>query len=325
MDRKKKRIGIILIIALAAVIILIALLLRTCSARGDDWDDSQSQEDLGEIVYEGKHYRYNIDLTNILFMGIDSESGIDIGNTPGEAGQADCIMIVTLDKSTKKATVIQIPRDTMTEVDIYNSAGHKTGTVSSQIATQYGYCIGGKSSCFAVKQTLTELLYELPIDAYLAMDYAGIAPFNDAVGGVPIDMSEDYTRVDPAFKKGAKVTLTGDQAHKFVRWRDTGQDFSNNDRMRRQTEYLPAFIGQLRAVRKEKKDFEKQLTSLAKKYMQTDITAEEAEAFSEYELDMSRVQYLPGESAKGEIYEEFHVDETELQKMLIEKFYIPVD
>ena len=44
-----------------------------------------------------------------------------------------------------------------------------------------------------------------------------------------------------------------------------------------------------------------------------------------YSLDpitRSDIQRLPGEIKKGEVYEEFYLDDEALQKMLIETFYI---
>lgn len=52
--------------------------------------------------------------------------------------------------------------------------------------------------------------------------------------------------------EGAAVTLTGDQALKFTRYRDTEKDFSNNSRMERQKQYLVNFMGQ--AVKAMKSD-----------------------------------------------------------------------
>ena len=60
------------------------------------------------------------------------------------------------------------------------------------------------------------------------------------------------TQVDPSFAEGSAVTLTGDQALKFTRYRDTEKDFSNNSRMERQKQYLVNFMGQ--AVKAMKAD-----------------------------------------------------------------------
>lgn len=88
--------------------------------------------------------------------------------------------------------------------------------------------------------------------SYVALNMNAVAMINDAVGGVTVTVPEDMTQVDPSFAEGAAVTLTGDQALKFTRYRDTEKDFSNNSRMERQKQYLVNFMGQ--AVKAMKAD-----------------------------------------------------------------------
>ncbi len=323
MERKSKGKKVLLLVLFLLVCLVVAWVLKNVLKEPEaEWDDDQSQIDINQITYEGKRYSYNTNLINILFLGVDNTDMLTEDNLPGEAGQSDCIMILTLDKEKKEGRIIQIPRDTMTEIDLYDTSGNYSTTVTEQIATQYAYSIGGKSSCFATKKTVSELLYDLPIDGYLAMEYSSIAIVNDAIGGVEITVPKDYTMIDPAFEKGATLKLTGEQAHDYVRWRDTNASFSNNDRMERQVQYIPALINTIRDYVGEDGDYYKKLYSLVEKYMLTDLSEDEINALAEYELITSDIQYLPGEGKKGEKYEEFYVDEKKLQKMLIEMFYI---
>jgi len=322
-ERRSKGKKVLLLILFLLVCLIVAWVLKNVLKEPEaEWDDDQSQMDINQITYEGKQYSYNTNLINILFLGVDNTDMLTEDNLPGEAGQSDCIMILTLDKEKKEGRILQIPRDTMTEVDLYDASGNYSTTVTEQIATQYAYSIGGKSSCFATKQTVSELLYELPIDGYLAMEYSSIAIVNDAVGGVTITVPQDYTMIDPAFEKGATLKLTGEQAHSYVRWRDTNASFSNNDRMERQVGYIPALIETIQNHVGEDGNYYKSLYPLVEKYMITDLSEDEINALAEYKLNTSDVQYLPGEGKKGEKYEEFHVNEKKLQKMLIEMFYI---
>ena len=323
MERRSKGKKVLLLILFLLVCILVVWVLKEVLKEPEaEWDDSQSQVDINQITYEGKQYSYNTNLINILFLGVDNTDMLTEDNLPGEAGQSDCIMILTLDKEKKEGRIIQIPRDTMTEVDLYDTSGNYSTTVTEQIATQYAYSIGGKSSCFATKKTVSELLYDLPIDGYLAMEYSSIAIVNDAIGGVEITVPEDYTMIEPAFEKGATLKLTGKQAHAYVRWRDTNASFSNYDRMDRQVQYIPALIDTIQNHVGEDGNYYKTLYPLVEKHMITDLSEDEINALAEYELITSDVQYLPGEGKKGKEYEEFYVDEKKLQKMLIETFYI---
>lgn len=323
MEGRRRGKKVLLVIFLFLMCLLVVRVLQSIFTEPEaEWDDSQSQEDINRITYEGKQYNYNRNLINILFMGIDNTDMLTEEHLPGETGQSDCLMLLTLDKETKQGHILQIPRDTMTEVDLYDAGGNYSTTVTEQIATQYAYSIGGKSSCFATKKTVSELLYDLPIDGYLAMEYSSIAIVNDAIGGVTITIPQDYTMIDPAFEKGVTVKLTGEQAHDYVRWRDTNASFSNNERMERQVQYIPALIDTIQSHVGEDGNYYKTLYPLVEEHMITDLGEDEINALAEYELITSDVQYLPGEGKKGEKYEEFYVDEKKLQKMLIETFYI---
>ena len=82
-------------------------LLRGCSDdREPIWDDNLSQSSISEITYDGKQYRYNHNLINILYLGIDNNDVIRNDMMPGNAGQTDCIMILSLNKETKQAKIV---------------------------------------------------------------------------------------------------------------------------------------------------------------------------------------------------------------------------
>lgn len=321
-QRSKKKILLLVLAFLLLAGIAILIWQDSESKPEEEWDDSLSQSSIGQITYDGKQYSYNNDLTNILFLGIDNSSGMKDDNMPSEAGQSDCIILLTLDKSKKEARILQIPRDTMTEVDVYNVGGYLFTTLQAQIATQYAYHIGGASSCMATKKTVSELLYDLPIDGYLAMDYTNIATVNDAIGGVEITVPQDYTMINPAFTEGTTLRLMGEQAHDYVRWRDTNQSFSLYDRMDRQVQYILAMLDTLQIYVKENKNDYTGLYSIVEENMVTNLSEDQIEKLIGYQLDAENIEILPGEAKKGEIYEEFYVNEEKLQKMLIEMFYI---
>ena len=318
--RKRKFIFFVLLLIVAFVAIR---WMKGCSLNKEEiWDDTLSQSSINEITYNGQQYCYNNNLINILYLGIDNYDIIRNDMMPGDAGQTDCIMVLSLNKETKQAKIIQIPRDTMTEIDIYNRSGEVFKTVTEQIATQYAYCTGGTNSCWATKRTISEMLYDLPIDAYLAMDMASISLVNDAVGGVTLTIPRDYTMIDPEFQEGATLTLKGDQAYDYVHWRDTNASFSNNDRMERQIQYIPAMIDTIRSNAELEGNYYDVIYPLVEKYMITDLQEDEINELAKYELSVSDIQRLPGEGKKGEVYEEFYLDDEKLQKMLIETFYI---
>ena len=196
------------------------------------------------IDYEGKKYIYNEDLINILFLGIDTTDTLDKFSEPANAGQSDAIFILTLNKVTKEASILQINRNAMTEIDIYNKSGQVIKSVDAQVTLQYAYGTGGSQSCWASSNTISEMLYELPIDGYFTMNISGINKINDALGGVDIEMPCDYTEIDPSMASGAVVHIEGNLAERFVRYRR--MEFNSvKDRMERQVLYVTALMDKL--------------------------------------------------------------------------------
>ncbi|MCH1982962.1 LCP family protein [Ruminococcus sp. OA3] len=273
------------------------------------------------VTYHGQTYEYNRELTNILFMGVDKKEEVTLQDTPGTAGQADCIMILSLDEKTQTGKVLQISRDTMTDVDIYDVNGNFYTSVEAQIATQYAYGNGEKSSCWAMEKTVSELLYELPIDAYISLNIDSISTLNDAVGGVTLTIPEDYTEVDPAFVQGTVVTMTGEQAERYVRYRDTNVTGSNNGRMQRQVQYITALVQALKSTAGAEGSYYERFSSFLKPYMVTDMNAQQIDSFANYDFKSEETQYLPGEVRKGAEHDEFYVDEENLYDLLLKTFY----
>ncbi len=291
----------------------------------EDMQSSQTTDDT--VVYNGEEYKYNDQLMNILFMGVDKRDEFEEHANPSTGGQADCVMILSLNKETKEANILQISRDSMTDVDIYDTNGNYYTTVFEQLADQYSYGNGMETSCWAMKKTVGELLFGLPIDGYLALNLEGISTMNNAVGGVTITVPEDYTAIDPAFAKGATLTLTGEQAERYVRYRDTTEFASNNGRMQRQVQYIPALIAKIREmVGSSGGDYYDAFYPIMSSYMITDLTADQMNEMADYHLQTDHVRYVPGniqlgQGRDGKVHEQYYVDDEGLRIMLLDMFY----
>ena len=329
-NKKIKTVLLSLCAILLAIVLLLAIasmLEKKTSQSGKTQDSgssgevvSQSDSSHNTIVYEGNTYEYNSNLENYLFLGVDTKEEVVLQDTPGTAGQADCIMILSMDKETREGRILQISRDSMTDVDLYDANGNYYTTINAQIATQYAYGNGKDTSCWAMKKTVSELLYGLPLDGYISLNIEGIRAMNDAVGGVTITIPEDYTFIDPAFVEGSQITLTGEQAERYVRYRDINQQGSNNGRMKRQVQYIPALISEIREQAGSSGDFYGTYQNILAPYMVTDMSVDQINRLSDYALS-DEVAYVPGEAVPGEQNEEFVVNEEELKELLIKMFY----
>lgn len=274
-----------------------------------------------KVYYNGQTYAYNYDLLNILFLGVDKKDALVEHSNPGTAGQTDSIMLISLNTVSKEVNILQISRDTMTAVEKYDSLGQPMGKETEQIALQFAYGNGKEFSGIITRDTVSNLLFGAPIDNYLAIDIAGIKALNNAIGGVEITIPEDYTAIDPAFEKGKTLKLSGEQAEKYVRYRDTSVTGSNNGRMERQAQFIPALIDGLRKNMGNNTDFYEHFFPVVKDYMVTDLSAQRINSLGEYELDTNNIYVVPGEVVAGAEHDEFYVNDDELQEILIKMLY----
>lgn len=256
--KKKRSIGQILRRILAAMIILVILVVAAffivraigkSSLFGSDVNmknavngaDIQNNGDL--VIYKGHKYRYNKNVTSILFMGIDREkiNSDEKFLKENGAGQADSLFLAVLDTSAKKLTLLSIPRDIMADMKTYDAKGKYDGSATAQLCLAYAYGDGKEKSCTNTVETVSKVLYGIPIDSYMSINLSAISVLNDAIGGVNVQVIGDLTSADPALKEGDNVTLLGDQAETYVRTREHEPLDANMERMQRQRQYVAAY------------------------------------------------------------------------------------
>ena len=284
----------------------------------------------GQILVDGEVYEYNQELVTFLFMGIDSHSGISQIKIPGKAGQADALILAVMNPTTEEIQIINVNRDSITDIEIYDTAGVYMGKERGQITLQYAYGDGREKSCELMEQAVSELFYGIPIHGYVALDILAIANLNDAVGGVEVTVDEDVAVYMPEWNVGSKVTLQGEEALYYVRHRaaETQELGTNLRRIERQKEFMTAFVQKLKEKTKGNITFPLSLYDDVKKNMVSSISIEEmtylASMALDYKFSLNSMRGMTGESVMGENSEEFHVNDADLKQMIIEVFYAPV-
>ena len=214
---KQSKAGMILAVI---VIILVALLgigyflwQQTQGVMKTGTSEEQSETastaaDQNTVEYEGNTYKYNDHLSNYLFMGIDSTEEVSEMESQQDAGQADSIYVVSLDRATEQVQVLSIPRDTITEIEVFNPSGTSLGMTDNHINLQYAYGDGKEESCELMKTAVSKLLHDLPIQGYYSMNISGISEIGKLVGDVEIVVPDDsLEEYDPYFKEGATVVI----------------------------------------------------------------------------------------------------------------------
>ena len=196
------------------------------------------------VEYQGKRYRYNENMRNILLMGIDSNQNPD--SAAGEHDQADVVVLAALDLASDKMTLINLSRDTVCNIQVPDQNGELTRLLNTQLALSYAYGDGQYGSCEMTRDAVSNIFYGLPIQGYGAYYMNGIAQLNDAVGGVTVNVIDDFPFwALPECRNmlgGQDVTLTGEQAVAYIRCRLEEQVDANQLRMRRQKQYMLALI-----------------------------------------------------------------------------------
>lgn len=292
-------------------------------------------EDDGEIViYNGQRYRYNENITSVLCMGIDREGWNEEENVIGTSGQADMLMLAILDTQSGRVKLWNISRDSMVDVDIYDTEGNFAKTESMQLCLAFAYGDGKEGSCQNTLRSVSRLLYGMPVQSYAALDMDAIVPLNDAVGGVEVTIHEEDI-LPGGFVPGTTMLLQGEEARAYVQSRrtelpDEALD-SNNNRMDRQKQYMMNFIQ--KALQQTKQDISTPVklfqVAMEGDNMVTNLTVSRvsylASIFKNVNFSEESFQTVPGEVVKGESYAEYHVDDQALYEMILDTFYLKED
>lgn len=273
------------------------------------------------IVRDGVKYFPRQDITTVLIMGID-EYGEVKEFAPNTAGSVDMVAILTFDEKSQSVNVLSLNRDTMMPIQMLDMNGKPNGSFVGQLAYAHKYGTGLEDSCENTKWVVSNFLYGIKIDYYLSMNMDVISILNDAVGGVTVNVVDDFSSIDPAITKG-EVTLRGDQAVTFVRSRKGLGDQLNVSRMERQRVYMDAFLKALRAKTESSDSFALKAYADVSPYIVTDISSNVFSGMLQRYSDYSLAELVipEGENVLGEQYMEFHVDEEKLDEVILRLFY----
>lgn len=297
-------------------------------------DENAIVYDDSTILYNGILYEYNPNVTGILFMGIDREKLIESDNI-GTNGQADTIILATVDTQTGKTVLTGIPRDTITGIDLYSVSGEFLKTENKQICLAYAYGDGKTTSCENTVKAVCELLHGMPINSYLSADYSLVSKLTDTFGGINVIPNETFDSQKAnyatiySFQKGQITKLTGDNALPFLKYRGNNAD-SSYLRLERQMNYLNNLVD--KAIDNTKNDIRFPLTIYNKFSKETvsnlsadKITFITSSIFSNRAAVEIEFKNLKGEQIIGESgYAEFYPDENKLFELVLELFYQPV-
>lgn len=151
----------------------------------------------------------------------------------------DTILVASLDSINNRASVMSIPRDTMSNV---NRNVKKINAA---------YSIGAKNGKGNIKKLKDEVsdLMGFEVDNYVVVNLKAFEELIDAIGGVTIDVPRNMNYDDPYqnlhihINKGVQ-TLNGEQAIGFVRYR-SGYAEGDIGRVKAQQLFIEALVNQV--------------------------------------------------------------------------------
>lgn len=293
----------------------------------DNFDMDEVYLNQPEVFWNGKKYKRNTYIKAILCIGVDRKNAMTEYKELGEAGQADGIYVLAHDTARNQLKILMVPRDTITEISILSADGSERMKQTDHLLMAYAYGDGREVSCENMVDSVSTLFHGLQIDSYIASSLSVIGELNDAVGGVTVTVpTPGMEKADPAFIEGETVTLKGEQAEKFVRYRDIEIDHSAIFRMNQQKEYMARFFDALRQKTKQDSRIVENLFSLMEGYMITDM---EKEQYLKLALDVvesdgvseGAFYMVPGTDVTTDAFDEFHADEEQMIQVLLDMFY----
>ena len=281
------------------------------------------------IDKNGVAYNYRDDIISILLMGVDymNDERNWYYETVSNGGNADVMALVILNTNTFDFTILYIPRDTMADVIAMDAKGNYIDTIHTNISTAHSYGDGKELSCQLTADAVSQLLYGVPVNRYVSLDYDALYTLNNIVGGLKVTFNDDYININTSYTKGRTVTMNSQQMRQFMTYRNINEVSGAYDRGVRNMVILKALFDQCKdeiaADPTVALDFMSQLSS----YLTTDLDLSEitflARNIGKMNFNSDTIVKLPGEAVMGAKYAEFYPDEQWLHDFVADTFCVP--
>lgn len=310
-------------IALSVILVVLALLFAA-----ELFENSRSQYTGAApsldhaLTHNGSEYVLKDNIETVLVLGLDKFESDNIQSYNNDK-QADFLMLFVIDTKAETYKAIHLNRDAMVEMNVLGVAGDKIGTVTKQLALSHTYGNGREVSCRNAANAVSNMLMGAEIDHYVSVTMDAVCTYNDFVGGVAVEVLDDFTGIDSSLVKGETVTLTGEQALRYVRSRYGLDDPTNNSRMTRQKQYLEALHDKTNELIAGDETFISKAALAVADYIVSDCSGNRLESLlqkiSEYEPDA--LLDITGETVMGDEYIEFYPNEDSVKEIVIQCFY----
>ena len=319
MKKNRKRLLLILDLLLVLLIVGGVFLFQKRSEareRAAVGEEALNRRYVQTVTLDGEEVALKRGLTSVLLIGTDNFVD-DAKQLEIEAfynnNLADFLVVLVFDHSAHTVTPFQICRDTMCDVPWLSVNGLVGGTQWEQITYAHTYGSGKEDSCVNTRNAVEGLLHGVPIDHYFAFTMDAVPVANDLVGGVTVTLEDDIPALGNEYVKGAHITLKGQAALRFVRYRNIELIDDNLTRMAHQRLYINAFTDAARAAAAANPDLVTDAWRAVEKFLCTDLSVEN---FTDMVNHLTDYELLPTVTPTGEYrlgeYAEYYMDPASL-------------
>lgn len=238
----------------------------------------ESASSYNDFIYKwannGGELRKSKNVINVLLVGVDGDDGLENG------GRSDSIILVSLNKKTKKIYMTSFFRDTWTYMNIGGSNRYNKLNAS--------FFYGGDD---ALIDTL-EKDFKIDIDYYVAVDFSSFTDIINALGGLTLEVEQyeaeyiNRTTVH-TIDYGENVKLNGYEALVYARIRHSDSD-SDVSRTRRQRKVISALIQSAKGASLSQLN---DALDMLFKYVKTDLTKMEILSYAAQALASGWINY----------------------------------
>lgn len=237
--KRKALIAVVVIVALALIGTLAGAIILQ-KGKENLRAPLQGEESL-TVKYQGHEYMYNEDVVSVLIMGISDESYY----TGDDTSCSDANFLITMDTATNAVNVTTVPRDTMCEVDVYQDGKYKF-TTHTNLGLAYAIDAPKETCAENVVKSVSTIMEGMPVNYYFAMNVHAVEDLADAVDGVKVTALQTLPGTNVV--KGEKITLKGNDAYRYLQYRNIYEDESALDRQARQEQFIKAFMNKARKM-----------------------------------------------------------------------------
>ncbi|MFD1544380.1 LCP family protein [Nonomuraea guangzhouensis] len=166
---------------------------------------------------------------NVLLVGSDSQAGSERFDN---GARSDTLLLLHLPADRKNVTVVAFQRDSMVQIPACGSQPPRRAMINS------AFNVGGLACSVKTIESLTKVR----VDHMMELEFSGVAPVVDALGGVEVTLPQAVDDKNTKLKLSAgKHVLNGEQALGYLRLRRYG-DGSDIQRIKRQQVLMTSML-----------------------------------------------------------------------------------